>query len=288
MSKTSNPGLSLAFGSALAFSLLNIGLRFVQDETDITVWGLLLLRGPVALAAALLFSLALKSSPLGRRQNRPLLLLIGLCTFLSNICTITAIAVIPLYQALVLLYLYPAISVPLGFLINGHRASLRDLLLVGLAFAGCLVLLWPDGSAGLELGPGHLIGAINPFFYSASFVLTNRLGEGNKGLEPLFYYGCWALLGNAVIICLLGLNTGISFEQTLAPALGLGLLAVSAILMGYMSLRWLPAFKVGVIGTLEVFVAVLASWLLLSDPLTFRGLIGGAIIMFAALKLRSS
>ena len=286
MRKTSNPGLPLAFGSALAFSFLNIGLRYVQDETELTVWGLLMLRGLVALAAAVIFSLFLKSSPFGR--NRPLLLLIGLCTFLSNICTTTAIAMIPLYQALVLLYLYPAISVPLGFLINRHKAAPRDLALVALAFTGCLILLWPDSSLGLELGPGHLIGAVNPIFYSASFVLANRLGDDNKGLEPLFYYGCWAVIGNAFIILALDLDVGISLNRTLIPGLGLGALAVSAILMGYLSLRWLPAFKVGVIGNLEVFVAVLASWLLLSDPLTARGLIGGAVIMFAAFKLRRS
>lgn len=284
--KKTNPGLSLAFASALSFSFLNIGIRYALDVSDLSVWGILFLRGLTALATAFVLALLLKASVIGRDKGT--LALIGFCNFASAITLTMAIDLIPLYQALVLLYTFPALTVPLGYLINGDKVNARSLMLVGAAFAGCVILLWPDQAAGLDLGFGHLIGASTPIFYSLAFVLANRLGEGNNGLEPLFYFGLWATLGNLAIIVFLPSSGGLPSPQLLAPGFGLGALAVSGLLCGYAALRWIKAYKVGVIGTLEVFGGILASWLFFGDPISLRALLGGAVILTAALKLRSS
>lgn len=281
-----NPGLPLAFGSAIAYSLLNIGARYALDDLGLTVWGLMLVRGLVALAVTVTLARFLKINVLGR--DRKILALIGFCSFVSTVLVTLAIGSAPLYQALVLLYLYPAMTVPLGYFINGDRVSPRDLTLIGLAFGGCLILLWPDHSSGLTLHWGHLAGAASPVFYALAYVLANRLGDGNTGLEPIFYYGCWAAGANLVLIPLMGLPTGLEGTGAVLPALALGTLAVAALLMGYAALRWVKAFKVGVIGTLEVFGGVIASWLVFNDPITIRALLGGVIILTAALKLRQS
>jgi len=279
-----NPGLPLAFGSAICYTFLNIGARYALDDLHLTAWGLLFLRGIVALAVTWALARHLKISVFGRQPKT--LALIGFCSFTATVLVTVAIGLIPLYQVLVLLYLYPALTVPLSYFINGDRVSRRDLGLIALAFTGCLILLWPDQTSGLDLNWGHLIGAASPVFYALAYVLANRLGEGNNGLEPIFYYGCWALIGNLVIILFLGGETGITGVGTLLPGLGLAVLAVTALLTGYAALRWVKAFKVGVIGNLEVFGAVVASWLVFNDPITLRALLGGVIILTAALKLR--
>ncbi|MDR2945677.1 MAG: EamA family transporter, partial [Candidatus Adiutrix sp.] len=117
-----NFGLPLAFGAPLVYSIMNVGMRFQLDST-LTVWGLLCVRGLVGL---LFLGLAAKmfKKKLGGK-NRPRLLLVGLTSFLSTICLVLAIANIPLYQALVLLYLFPALTVPLDFFLNGARVGRR-------------------------------------------------------------------------------------------------------------------------------------------------------------------
>jgi drug/metabolite transporter (DMT)-like permease len=52
--------------------------------------------------------------------------------------------------------------------------------------------------------------------------------------------------------------------------------------MAFAALKYLPAHKVGVIGTLEVLGGALSSWLIFSDPFTPIGLVGAVIIIYAA------
>ncbi|MDR1921868.1 MAG: DMT family transporter [Candidatus Adiutrix sp.] len=280
--KIADPGAALAFGSALAYCCLNVGVRFMIDE--LSVAGILVVRGLVGVIVTVMAARAFKKRLFG--GNKKLLLLIGLCGSLSTICTTTAIARIPLYQALVLLYLYPALSVVFAYFINSSSISLRDGALAALAFCGCLVLIWPDSSAGLALDPGHFIGLGGAALYGLGFVLASRLGDENCGLEPVFYYSLWSLIGLFAAIAALDLPTGLGGARPVGAAVGLAVIALTAMLMGYAALRWLAPYKVGVIGTLEVFGGALSSWLIFHDPITFRALIGGMIILTAALKLR--
>lgn len=281
---TQNPGLPLAFGSALVYCVLNVGLRFQMDST-MTVWGVLATRGLIGLAAVGLAARLFKKELLG--CNRNMLLLIGLVSFLSTVCIVQAIGSIPLYQALVMLYLYPALSVPLNYFINSTKAGPKTIFWVAAAFAGCVILIWPDSSAGLYVGVYHLAGLVGSLLYALSMVLATRLGEGNCGLEPIFYYSIWAFFGSLAVI-LLGEPAGIKDASTLGAGLGLGFLAIGSLLMAYAALRWLAPFKVGIIGSLEVFGGALSSWLIFDDPITARAMSGGLIILYVAFRLRQS
>ena len=283
--KPQNPGLPLAFGSTLAYSTLNVAVR-LQLDGPLTAWGILILRGAFGLAVLGLAAVILRKNLLGR--NPRLLLAIGFCGFLSAVCVILAIREIPLYQAMVMLYLYPALTVPLNFLVNSTKVGRRDILLVLLAFVGGLFLIWPDSAAGLHVGIYHLAGLGGALTFALSLVLTARLGDDNCGLEPLFHYSLWAFAGTLLIALACGEPIGLDSPRAVLSGLGLAVLAVAAIVMAYAALRWVAPFKVGVIGTLEIFFGALASWLVFDDPITVRALIGGLIILGVALKLRQS
>lgn len=283
MNKSSQrSGLLLALASPVAFSCFNIGVRVMAG--DITIWGLLFLRGCIGVAVILAVARLLKKNLWGR--NRGLLMLIGLVGFLSTACTTTAITLIPLYQAMVILYLYPCLAIGLAAVINGEKAHPRDGLGVGLALFGCVLLIWPDQSAGLDFQAGHLIGLLGSFLYSLSYVLTRRLGESNSGLEPIFHYSLFAAVGAIPLGLLFGANPGLTSAAAVGAGLALGALGSLGQMMGYAALRWLPAYKVGVFGTLEVLGGVLASWLIFNDPMTVRTIAGGAIIILVAFALR--
>ena len=283
--KIQNPGLALAFGSTLTYCTLNVAVR-LQLESTLTIWGLLSLRGIFGLAVLGLAARIFRKNLLGR--NRNLLLAVGFSSFMSTVCVTLAIREIPLYQALVMLYLYPALTVPLNFFINSAKVRPKDILLVLLAFVGCLFLIWPDSAVGLYVGIYHLVGFGGALAFALSLVLATRLGDDNCGLEPIFYYSFWALFGTLLMSLAFGEPIGLDSSRAVISGLGLAALAIAAILMAYAALRWLAPFKVGVVGTLEVFGGALASWLVFDDPITVRAVIGGLIILGVALKLRQS
>jgi drug/metabolite transporter (DMT)-like permease len=276
-----NPGLFLAFGSAMGYSCFNIGVRFFVGE--LSIWGMLFVRGLIGVGAVWLLARHFKKRLWGR--NWLLLAGIGICGFMATVCTTTAISRIPLYQAMVLLYLYPALSILLAVPLNREALRLADAGLVLTALAGSVILIWPDEAAGLSLGRGHLIGFGGSLLFSLSSVLTRRLGESNSGLEPIFHYSFYAALCVPPLSKLFGAELGLYGIRNIGAALGLGCLGTLAQLMGYAALRWLPAGLVGVIGTLEIVGATFASWLIFSDPMTGRALFGAALIILAAFSL---
>ncbi|MDR1546476.1 MAG: DMT family transporter [Deltaproteobacteria bacterium] len=278
-----NKGLIMAAASPLAFSAFNVCLRYISEHA--TVWGIMFVRGCIG---ALLAGLA--GALLGRRlwgRRTGLLSLVGLTGCFSTALTITAITLVPLYQAIVVLYLYPAMALLFSALLNGDRVAVRDVGVVGLAFLGGALLLWPDRAAGLELKLGHLIGVAGAMCYSLGYVLTARLGRDNAGLEPIFFYSmCMALLA-LPLARLFGSGLAIDSVREAAVVAAAGVVGSLGQLLGYAALRWLPAFKVGVVGTLEVFFGTLSSWLLFNDPMTSRSLIGGSVVVLAAFLVQS-
>lgn len=279
---TKNTGLLLALASPVAFSFFNIGVRVMSGE--ITVWMLLFLRGCIGVAVVLAAARLLKKSLWG--VNRNLLMLIGCIGFLSTACTTTAITKIPLYQAIVILYLYPGLAVVLAAVINREKIHFRDGLGVALALFGCVLLIWPDEAAGLNLQIGHLIGFLGSLLYSLSHVLTRRLGEDNCGLEPIFHYSLYAAVGALPLGWLFGADLSLVSAGGVGAGLALGALGSLGQMMGYAALKWLPAHKVGVFGTLEIPGGVLASWLLFHDPISLRAIMGGCVIICVAFYLR--
>jgi drug/metabolite transporter (DMT)-like permease len=274
-----NPGLLLAFGSSLSFSCFNVLVRILVGE--LTIWGMLLVRGIVGTVAVAFLSRAL-NNPLWDSKRR-LLASIGICGFMSSFCVTMAISLIPLYQAMALLYLYPAMSIPLASLLNREPFRLSDTIMVLSALAGSLMLIWPDHGARLVLGVGHLFGFGGGVLYGFSAVLARRLGQGNSGLEPIFHYSFYAAILVWPFSRLFGAELGI--EGNLPAAIGLGVLGTLAQLLGYAALRFLPACQVGVMGTLEIVVGAFASRLIFKDPMTARTMMGAVVIIVVAIAL---
>ena len=282
-SKPRNPGLILAFSSALAYSLGDTGVRLTVEV--LAVLGLVFLRGLAGVVVTTVAARFLGKKPWG--ANIRLLTLIGLSAFLATFLTFTAISRIPLYQALVILYLYPVMSLGLASLINGEAVSAGDGLRAFLALGGCLMLVWPDEAAGLVFDFGHPVGLAGCFFYSLSIVLTRRLGSANSGLEPLFHYSLHCVLGALLLALFFG--SGLNLKPDFQTAQGLLAISLTGLgqFMGFAAVRWLPAHTVGTIGTLEVALGALFSWLFFHDPMTVRAISGGCLILGTALSIRA-
>jgi drug/metabolite transporter (DMT)-like permease len=212
-------------------------------------------------------------------------LLIGFLGFLSTSLTFTAISRIPLYQALVILYLYPVMAMVIAFFMKMEKLDRWDPFWVFLALAGCLLLIWPEKSSGLKLEIWHIAGFVGSFCYALAFVFTRKLGSQQSGLEPIFFYSLCCAVASIPIACLLGTPLNINSVQLALSGLLVGGMTSFGQLLCYMAVRWLPAHKVGVVGNLEVFTGALASWLIFKDNITISAVFGGLIILVAARRI---
>lgn len=280
---TRDPGYSLALGSALAYTCYDVAVRALLIK-NLTVWGMLTVRGALGVALVLALSVILKRPLWGTRRG--LLAVTGLFVFCSSVCNTISVSTIPLYQALVLIYLYPVFTLLLAAPINGEPVTGRDLVLAGLALGGCLILIWPDKTVGLELSRGHLIGIAGAFLYSLGQTCIRRLGDGNTGLEPILYYSLYAVILSLPLSALFGSHLGLDNAKGVLIGLMLAFIGIAAQMSGYAALRWLPGFKVGLIAYLEVFLGALISWLIFKDPLSLRAASGGLIIVMVVIQLR--
>jgi drug/metabolite transporter (DMT)-like permease len=280
-----NPGIILAVFSAIAFSLGDIGVRSLlgSGQGDLTVWGLVFLRGLLGLLVLSILAKKRKTklcSPVWKK-----FLLIGFLGFCSTSLTFTAISLIPLYQALVILYLYPVMAMLIAFLLKMEKLDRFDPFWVVLALAGCLLLIWPEKNVAFKLELGHIAGLTGSFCYALSFILTRRLGKLQSGLEPMFFYSLCCALAALPIAYLLGTTLNINSVQLVLSGLLVGGLTSFGQLLCYLAVLWLPAHKVGVIGNLEVFVGALAGWLFFKERLSLAAIIGGLIILLSSKKI---
>ncbi|MDR1051641.1 MAG: DMT family transporter [Deltaproteobacteria bacterium] len=272
------PGLALALAAPVAFTFFNAGVRLVAGE--MSVLGLLLARGFMGLLLAGAVSLFLRARPWSK--NKKSLSLIGFAGVLSSVCSTAGFTLIPLYQAVVVLYLYPAMTVLLSAAITKEKITPGGLLGVMLSFGGCLVMVWPDGSSqGPSLQIGHLFSFMGGLLYALTFVLARRLGAENRGLEPLFFFSVFAVLGAVPLSLLSGVPLGLDGAAEVFHAGLLGLVGALAKLLVFAALRYLPPHKVGVVGTLEILGGALFSLLFFGDAFGVRSVIGGLMIIYA-------
>lgn len=277
-----NPGLELAFCSALFYTSYDVGVRTLIGE--LSVWGMLFLRGLIGVVVMLILSRVF-ARPLWGRQ-RSLLMAVGFFAFGSSICNAISLSSIPLYQALMIIYLYPVFTLILAAPFNGEPVTKRDLGLTALAMAGGVALVWPDEAVGLDFRLEHVVGIGGALLYSLGQVCIRRLGPGNSGLEPIFFYSLYALFLAIPLSLVFKVNLGLGSASGLGGAMVLACLGISAQLTGYAALRWIPGFKVGIIGYLELVLGGFISWLVFYDPMSLRALAGGLVVVFAAFQLR--
>lgn len=279
----SNPGLNLALCSALFYTSYDVGVRSLIG--DLSVWGMLFLRGCLGLAVMSFLARMLSRTLWGGGQTR-LLLAVGFFAFGSSICNAISLSSIPLYQALMIIYFYPIFTLLLAAPINGEAVTIRDLGLTVVAVMGGMALVWPDEAVGLEFKAQHLIGIGGALLYSLGQVCIRRMGPGNSGLEPIFYYSLYALMLAIPMSLIFKVDLGLGNVRGLGGAFTLAVLGISAQLSGYAALRWIPGFKVGIIGYLELLLGGLISWLVFQDPMSPRALAGGLVVVFAVFQLR--
>lgn len=277
-------GACLAVLAAFLFSILNVVIRF--SEPHLTVWHMMFGRSVFGLVFLLLAARAWRLNILG--QKRGILLLLGLTGTGGILCLTLALLQIPLFQALILFYTYPAVAALLTPLLTRDRIHLRDWTCIGLAFLGTVLILWSGQSRELSLSLGHLAAIGASTGLGLTMTLTRRVSPANNALTPIFY-----ISAIGTVICFFPLfHSDVTFlvqAQGMFWLLAIGLLAVSAHIATNKALSYAPSPRVGIISMLEVLLGAVYGYVLFTETLGWSTLFGGALVIASGIGLiRSS
>lgn len=280
---TRNPaaGFGLALASALFFALLDVAIRYCAPYLNI--WQIIFGRSLLATLLLVVLARLLAIDLLGRQRR--VLLLVGAAGGLGVICLTAAILLLPLFQALVLLYLYPLVAALLSPALTGDRFRPKDWLALVAGLAGTVLVLWPAEGLHGPLGAGHLLGLAAACCYGLAMTLTRRVMVFSSPLTPMFYITVMAGLACALPAVLSPPPGGALSLPGLLILVALTLFGILAYLTSNMALGNLPAPTVGVIAMLEVVFSAALGFLLFHEGIGLPAFFGGGMILGSGLLL---
>ena len=212
---------------------------------------------------------------------------VGSVLFFSS-CYFTAINMMSLSTAAILLYTSPIWIMLMSVLFFHEKLTSRKLLALVLAFGGCVLVSGISGGgltpAGLLIGLGSGIG----------YGLYSILGTVALRRYSPYTVTTWTFLFAAIGSLLISHPADIAAKVFAAPSVG-GLLlfclltalvtAVVPFLAYTLGLRSVEASKAGILATIEPMVATLIGILVFSEPMTLSSGIGMLMILIAVILL---
>lgn len=272
-------GIFYAFLSASLFALLNVVVRF--SAPYLTVWQIMLGRSLFGAILMIWIARGITGWLLGK--DRRIMLMVGVSGVGGITCLMGAILLLPLFEALALIYLYPAFAAILSPYLTEDRTGLRDWVLIFTAFTGSLCILW-SGETEFRLQIGHVLGLLAAFGYGLSITLIRRVSCDNSPFTSFFYI---CLIGSVVSgLSVLFQEASVKVEFTgWIFLLCIALLGASGQLTGIKALKYLSPMKVGVIGMSELIFGGILGLMIFYEPVTLFDVFGGIVIIVSCLLL---
>ncbi len=246
----------------------------------------------VTLAALLFCVLLLIKDRSGFRiapRDLPLFLGLGFGSILFfTVCYFTAITMMPLSTAAILLYTSPIWIMLMSVLFFREKLNGRKLLALALAFAGCVLVSGISGEgitlAGLLVGLGSGIGY---GLYSILGTVALRKYSPYTVTAYTFLFaaaGSWLICGPADMISKFAAAPDLT-SLLLFCGLTALVTAVIPFLLYTLGLRRVEASRAGILATVEPMVATLIGILVFSEPLTLLSGLGMLLILSAVVLL---
>ena len=260
-------GIFNRLASAHGVNVLTVlALRF--GVASLCLWAILLPRGKVRL-------------PMGKVAG---FLLLGALFVLEAGFFFVSSRRIPVALTSLLLYLYPALVLLLGWAFRGERPGRGSLLALLLALAGIALAV---GAPSHRLDPlGVALGAASALGYAIYMLLAARL---QVGIPPLVATATISTCA-ALIFLLLALATGSFHPQQALPAwgsvLGLAILGTVVPVFTLMAgLARISAAQASIASTVEPMATAVMGALFLGEALQGLQVLGGALVLLAVLLL---
>ena len=219
--------------------------------------------------------------------QHPALWLLVLASGLTNVGFNWAVTTGDVVRVVLLFYLMPAWSVLVAWPVLGERPSRGSLLRLLLALAGVVIVLKsPDSPWPVPQGAADWLALGGGVFFAITNVLLRKLGHTPSEGRMVAMFGGGALMGMAAGA--LGLAAGVVPAPALASAgwpVAAGLCL--AFLLSNLGLQYgaarLAAHTTSLVMLTELLFASVSSALLDAAEFSTRTLVGGALIVLAAM-----
>jgi len=291
-------GAGLVSLAAICFGTLGPITRFADDAG---VGSLALVAWRAALGASVMLALLVVLRGVADRRphrlrdvpprERAFVLAGGMANLVLNLAMFVAFLRIEIGLSLLVFYCYPAIVAGASVLWFGERLGPMRWSALGLSLIGLVLTL--TGSGGLGELDGLGIGlSFLAAFTQAFYVLAAR--HGFAGIPPIEAAATTmglAAVGYLTIATvtgqLVGLGAPLASGEALLPVVLAGLVGASIPTLCFITgIRLLGASRAAILATLEPVVGVaLAAWLLGEQPAPLQ-LVGGALVLVAAVALQ--
>ena len=222
-------------------------------------------------------------------RDIPLFLGLGFGSILFfTVCYFSAISIMPLSTAAILLYTSPIWIMLMSVLFFRERMNGRKVLALALAFAGCVLVSGISGE-GLTL-KGLLLGLGSGIGYGLYSILGTVALRKYSPYTVTTYTFLFAAAGSWLVCRPENMIARFSGADSLPWLLffcGLTALVTAVIpFLAYtLGLRTVEASRAGILATIEPMVATLVGILVFSEPLTVLSGLGMALILAAVILL---
>lgn len=215
-------------------------------------------------------------------NNKPLLIARGAIGAASLMVIYFAVTTLPLAEATILQYTYPAFTAVLALIFLKERIQLATVICIALSILGLLVMMRPgietDASALPLLSVGAaLLGALGS---AAAYVIVRQLSRSEDGSVIIFYFPLIALPASVILL-------GDDFVMPNTEALILLIMVGIFTQVGQIGLTKAMAAESAGKATAYSYVQVIFSAILgiifFSETPTFWTLMGGGLIITGAL-----
>jgi drug/metabolite transporter (DMT)-like permease len=284
-----SPGALLCLASGVAFGAMAIFGKLAYEE-GVTVGTLLAVR--FGLAALLFWGLVARSGGLGRvraisRRDLVTALALGAIGYSAQAgAYFAALRRLDASLLSLLLYTFPAIVTVAAIILGRERASRRTTGALALASLGLVLVLALPGAGALD--PVGTVLALTAAVVYSTYLLTSEGVVGRVGPLTLSALVC---TGAAVTLTAASAAGGDLDLGAVSPA-GYGWLAAIAVVstLGAVGLLFAGIRRVGptaasILSTTEPLVTVLLAFLAFGEALGPVQLLGGALVLGAAVVL---
>jgi drug/metabolite transporter (DMT)-like permease len=211
----------------------------------------------------------------------PSLIASGLAIGLSVWSYTEAIAHTSLAEAAFLLYLGPLLAVGFSYLFLKEKLAFRSVLLIGLAFLGCLFMLQFDLSFPKAEFLGPVYGLLSAVGYALFIVSNRRISAEVPALGRAFYQ---LLVATLIVTPFLAGKAIAAFWHDLPWLIAAGFFqGFMALTLVIFAIRHLTAYEYGLLSYLEPVTATLVGVTIYAEPLTPLQALGGILIVLSGI-----
>lgn len=269
-------GPLLMLSAAFLFTLMSTFIKLMPQ--GYTVWHFGFIRCFGGLVVLLIFFTKKKNPYKG--HNTPLLILRGAMGVMGFFSLVTALRILPISTAIVLFYAYPLFAAFFGIMIYKEKISLYQ--------AGCMAVLVTGVAVLFDFqftgnAYGQIMAIAGALFFGLTVTLIRSL-MGKNGPVIIYLYFC--TVGTLLTLPKFLMEPIIptsAFEWALIS--GIVVSSVSAQVLMNQGFFFCKGFEGAAYMTSETVFTAVVGILFLNDPVSWRFLVGGILIVGSGLTL---